>query len=170
MADKDPRYRSFRTIWRLLAVGGIAIGISAMFGPRKQRITATGHHTAWPGEDSLQADYEVKDINVRGVSYILLGLAVTLVVVVGVVFVTVWRFDVSRRQAWSQLTPEETARIVPPAPHLQRDPFADLARVRAREHRLLHSYGWTSADHSTARIPIDRAMALVEGKSLDVSP
>ena len=57
-----------------------------------------------------------------------------------------------------------------PAPHLQINPFADLAQQQARESRLLHSYGWTSADHSTARIPIDRAMALTRGKSLDAPP
>ena len=101
------------------------------------------------------------------VVYILVAWRRRRHVVVGIVFAMIWRFNIASSRPWSKLTPQQTARLVPPAPHLQVDPFADLAQVRAREERLLHSYGWTSADHSTARIPIDRAMALVVGKSLD---
>ncbi|PPQ40876.1 hypothetical protein CCS01_00050 [Rhodopila globiformis] len=97
-------------------------------------------------------------------------MAATTAIVVGIVFWMTWRFDISRHETMSRLTPAETARVVPPAPHLQRNPFADLARVQSRETRLLTSYGWISADHSLARIPIDRAMALSVGKSLDASP
>jgi hypothetical protein len=120
-------------------------------------------HDAGPG-------YEPRDINARGTAFVLAGIAGTTVLAITIVFVMIWRFDVSRQAAWSQLTPEQTAQPVPPAPNLQVDPFADLAKLRAREAQRLDSYGWTSADHSTARIPIDRAMVQSIGKSLDAPP
>ena len=170
MADAPKTRSVFGTLWWLLTVGGLLIGISALLGPQEEEVKATGKPTTPPSKRALEAGYEEKDINVRATSWILFGIGCTVAVVVGIVFAMVWRFNVHDRALWSRLTPQQTAVVVPPAPRVQRIPFANLAAVRAREERLLHSYGWTSADHSTARIPIDRAMALVVGKSLDYSP
>lgn len=169
MADHG-RHGLFGMAWRILTVGGLVIGVGALFVKNEERISAIGRPTAPPSAESLKEGYEVKDINVRRTAYILAGMGAVTALVVGIVFVMVWRFNVNRQAAWSHLTPQQTAALVPPAPHVPVDPFAQLARVRAREERLLHSYGWISADHSMARIPIDRAMSLVAGKSLDITP
>ncbi len=170
MAKGMKRHGIFGSLWRLLTVAGVLAGASMLFGKSGEHISATGRPTTPPSRASVKAGHEEKDINVRGVAYILAGMGATSAVVVGVVFAMIWRFNTSQQQAWSRFTPQETARVVAPSPRVQADPFADLAKVRAREERLLHTYGWTSADHSTARIPIDRAMALMVGKSLDASP
>ena len=171
MADTPKKSSAFGTLWRLLTVGGLLVGVNALFSQKQEEeVKATGKPTTPPSRQALEAGYEEKDINVRATSWILFGIGCTVAVVVGISFLMVWRENVNNHAAWSRLSPQQTAVIVPPAPRVQRIPFADLASVRAREERLLHSYGWTSADHSTARIPIGRAMALVVGKSLDYSP
>ena len=68
------------------------------------------------------------------------------------------------------LTQQQRAAIVPPSPRLQDHPLHDIAMLRQRESDLLERYGWTDADHRTARIPIARAEALVTGRSLDPAP
>lgn len=174
MVKRSTRHRVFGSLWRVLTVAGLVVGIGTLAqgkgGLLQGRVFATGRPTSPPSREALEAGHETRDINVRATSYILLGIGLTTAFAIGVVFVMIWRFNVDRREAWSKLTPQQTARIVPPAPHLQRNPFQDLARVRAHEQRLLHGYGWTSADHSYAHIPIDRAMKLMVGKSLDVAP
>lgn len=132
--------------------------------------SATGKPETPPSKASLEAGHEVTDVSERGIVYILAGLAATTALVIGIVFIMIWQFNMDRTHAFASVTQAQKSQPVPPAPHLQISPFADLARYRGRQERILHSYGWTSADHSTARIPISRAMALTIGKSLDGSP
>ena len=167
-----PRYRTGRRriIWRVLAVGGLAVGAFSLFRQAPASVSAVGKPRTPPSQQALESGFEVKDIDERTVVYILGAIAGVTALVIGIVAVMIWRFDIARTQSFADLSQEQTARIEPPSPHLQINPFADLAQQQARESRLLHSYGWTSADHSTARIPIDRAMALTVGKSLDAPP
>jgi hypothetical protein len=170
MPDGLAKRRRRLTLRRLLTLSALAIGVGALLRARPPTVTALGKPTAPPGTQAVLSGYETTDIDVRGTACILGAIAATTMLVVGIVFTMVWRFDVARHAAWSHLAPQQTARLVPPAPHLQLHPFSDLARVRAREELLLHSYGWISANHQIARIPIDRAMALTVGKSLDAPP
>lgn len=48
-----------------------------------------------------------------------------------------------------------------PLPHLQVDTTRDVKRLRTAEAQQLTSYGWVAADQATARVPIERAMALL---------
>jgi hypothetical protein len=164
------RYRHGISVWRLLAFTGLVAGIATLFQGQTRKVSGRGSPGTPPSAEALAAGYEPKDIGAVGVALILAGMAASTALVIGVVFAMTWRFDINRHATMAHLTSQETARVVPPAPHLQRNPFADLARVQSREARLLASYGWISADHSLARIPIDRAMALSVGKSLDQSP
>jgi hypothetical protein len=56
---------------------------------------------------------------------------------------------------------ERPADPLPPEPRLQVSPQADMDAMRAREHELLHSYGWVDREKGVARIPIDRAMEIM---------
>lgn len=167
---RTARPRNGMRIKRLLTLGVVVAGIGAVLRARPAVQSARGTPTTPPSAHAATVGWEPKDIDARGTAFILAGIAATTMLVVGIVFAMVWRFDVARHASWSRLTPPETAQLVPPAPHLQLNPFDDLAQDRGREEQLLHSYGWTSEDHSTARIPIDRAMALSVGKSLDAPP
>jgi hypothetical protein len=44
---------------------------------------------------------------------------------------------------------------------LQPDPAQDLRAFTASKRALLESYAWIDREHTVARIPIERAMALV---------
>jgi hypothetical protein len=49
---------------------------------------------------------------------------------------------------------------IPPDPRLQAHPTADLAALRAEQEELLSHYVWLDAARTSARIPIERAMAI----------
>jgi hypothetical protein len=163
------RWRGFR-IWRLLAVASLFIGLGTLLREETRKTSGRGRHRSSPSAAAISSGYEPKDISARDVSIILGAMAATTALVIGIVFVTVWRFNINRNENLAKLTSQETAQIVPPSPHLQADPFADLARVQSREARLLSGYGWLNTNHTLARIPIDRAMTLSVGKSLDAAP
>jgi hypothetical protein len=164
------RVRRWRVIWRLLALGGLVVGVLSLFRQLPEPVSAVGKPATPPSPAALASGFEVKDIDERTVVYILGAIAGTTALVIGIVAVMIWRFDIARTASFADRSSQQTAQSVPPSPHLQINPFADLAQQQARESRLLHSYGWTSADHSTARIPIDRAIALTVGQSLDAPP
>lgn len=149
---------------------GLTIGLGAFAWRRSQTVSGRGEPQGMPAAESLESGYEQKDMSARSVSYILVAIGVAMMVVIGASFFMVWRFNVARRHAFPDLTSEQTAKTTPPAPHLQIHPYEDLTQLRAREDRALHHWGWTSADHSTAEIPIERAMALMVGKPLDPGP
>jgi hypothetical protein len=48
-----------------------------------------------------------------------------------------------------------------PGPRLQSDPNKDMADLRAEENAALTTYAWIAQDKSVARIPVDRAMAIL---------
>jgi hypothetical protein len=54
----------------------------------------------------------------------------------------------------------ERAAAIPPAPRLQAHPHGDLVVLLRQQEALLSSYAWIDATHGTARIPIERAMAI----------
>jgi hypothetical protein len=168
MAEDKPR--RVITLRRLAILAGVAAVAGAVMHASPLAGSARGKPSAEPGPQATEAGYEPRDISVPGAMAALGVMGITTAVVIAVVFAMVWHFDATRHRIWSRLTPEQTARVVPPPPHLQIAPFDDLAKLRAQQDNLLHSYAWTSADHSTARIPIERAMALAVGKSLDAPP
>ena len=55
---------------------------------------------------------------------------------------------------------------LPPEPRLQVSPHDDLREMRAREDRILGSYGWVDRPAGRVRIPIERAMDLVVHEGL----
>jgi len=61
--------------------------------------------------------------------------------------------------------PVQPRAVQPPAiaapTELQPSPERDIAALREQKGRLLETYDWVDADHRVARIPIERAMALL---------
>jgi hypothetical protein len=57
-----------------------------------------------------------------------------------------------------------------PSPSLQTTPWVDLQHLRADENAYLHSYAWVDETAGVARIPIDKAKALLLKKGLPVRP
>lgn len=57
-------------------------------------------------------------------------------------------------------TPLTEINQLPPEPHLQVIPEADLAKMRAGEKKKLDSYNWVIRTANIVQIPIERAMQL----------
>ncbi len=53
---------------------------------------------------------------------------------------------------------------------LQPAPSVDIARFRDEKRRLLDEYGWVDRDNGFARVPIERAMAMLVDQSAKGRP
>lgn len=52
---------------------------------------------------------------------------------------------------------------------LQPDPGQDIRAFDAEKRQLIGSYGWVDSAHTAARIPIERAMALIAADGTDAA-
>jgi hypothetical protein len=97
--------------------------------------------------------HETWRVAAENLHWIALGLVGGLVLVVAGMY---WFAQPLLQRARDLPTPE-----APPAPRLQPSPLADLAAERAREESALAGYGRVDAKQGIARIPIERAMAIL---------
>jgi hypothetical protein len=134
------------------------------------RRTGRGAFSHHPTQAAVGEGHEVRDLPATGLAMIIGTLGVSAALLVGVVFGMTALFQGWDKSRDAGLTVQQVAAIVPPGPHLQTDPAADLRAQRAREQRALDAYGWLDAKHTLARIPIDRAMQIVNGRPLDDAP
>lgn len=109
-------------------------------------------------------------MNARTMTFLSVGLLVGVGIVMGGMGLLYSLLRTASEDDRPALTAEQTAVIPPPAPNLQTDALADIARLTKGQDKLLDTYAWIDADHTRARIPIDRAMALTVGRKLDSAP
>ena len=156
----------------LAAVGATAIydrfrGKPSAIEVEREFLTGRGTSEGPVSAPSLAAGYEVEDTNVR----MLIGIMVVaiLIMVAGVagVFRMYASFDRHFQSADIGMTTEQKAPIVPPLPHLQAEPYRDIDAMIMEEKQRITHYGWNDAAHTSAHIPIERAMRQVVGKPLD---
>jgi hypothetical protein len=118
-----------------------------------------------PRADALAARHEVEDMPLGGIK----GFAVFFFVLIGVTFVVVWIIlrVLLGISAANDGPVSPFAAVTPPDPQIQPSrghntlDWQDLAGFREDEKKKLTEYAWIGSDKQTARIPIDRAMALV---------
>ncbi len=131
------------------------------FGPEFGRGNTLGAVDA----ESLKSGFETQDASARGLGWtmaIFAGSAITAVTMM-VLLVNLWhRQDAVRETSLTQVQRQQSE---PPLPHLQANPLGEIGALKAREVAKLHAYA--RLDANTATIPIDRAMELVVGQSLD---
>ena len=77
-----------------------------------------------------------------------------------------WMAREARRSGPANPLAALEGRRLPPAPRLQVNPARDMAELRRAEDRVLKGYGWVDEAAGIARIPIDRAMAIVAERGL----
>jgi hypothetical protein len=117
--------------------------------------------------------HEESDINVRA---IITFVVVLTVVTVGIQIAMVGLFKVYNtienrtEPVVSPLTPGPAQVSDFPSPSLQTTPWTDLQKLRASEHDFLNSYGWVDQSAGIARVPIDKAKAMLLQKGLPVRP
>jgi hypothetical protein len=94
-----------------------------------------------------------------------LGLVMMIVVVLLLLHWIFWRMETSAER--KDAPPSSMAgQHAIPEPRLQADPTADLGRLRSSEDERLSTYGWIDAEHTAARIPIDRAIEILAERGL----
>lgn len=92
------------------------------------------------------------------------------VLMVGLMVLMLHIFGASTERRDANLTAEQRRPVEVPSPHLQAAPYVELHDERSREDGRLAGYAWVGNDRSHARIPLERAMALTAGRSLDLGP
>jgi hypothetical protein len=103
--------------------------------------------------------YEARDASARAVLWGAAGLVAVVAVSAALLGGLLGLFEAARVPA--PVSPLERVELVPPAPRLEALPLETLEEVRHRENELLHNYGWVDREAGIARIPIDRAMAIL---------
>jgi hypothetical protein len=128
-----------------------------------------------------QDGFEQEDLSSRSALYFLTGLVLVCVVVYLIVF-GMYRFLDSYATAHQppmspMVTPEADTRAVTPGnaetfpqPRLEENERTQLRSFIEDQDRKLATYDWVDKDRGTVRIPIDRAMELIEQRGLPVHP
>ncbi len=114
-----------------------------------------------------EAGYEVTDANGRDLAITLAVFAACAAFAIAGTGLALHLFGGSPAR-YGTFTNEQRTVIAPPEPRLQADPAADLARFKSWEEAGAVGYG--TLRPGLAHIPISRAMALLEGSSLDPAP
>jgi hypothetical protein len=107
--------------------------------------------------------HERRDVDLRRVLRAGAGVLALLLFALGFVWGlwgTLERRRAARDQPVSRLA-ERLGRRTPPAPRLQAQPIDDLRALRAWEDERLEAWAWVDREAGLARIPIERAMALL---------
>ncbi len=129
-----------------------------------------GRRATPPSAKARREGHETEDMSGRLMTRLALGLGTAACIVVfGIIEARTWvrRSYLSEQPA---LTALQTAPIIPPGPHLQTHPVKDIDQLHAQEDSLLLRYAWVDPARTRARIPINRAMDLTVGRSLEHAP
>jgi hypothetical protein len=123
--------------------------------------------------------FEQEDLSSRSALYFLAGLVLVCVVVYLIVF-GMYRFLDSYARAHQppmspMVKPEADTRAVTPEnaetfpqPRLEENERTQFRSFIEDQDRKLATYDWVDKDRGTVRIPIDRAMELIEQRGLPV--
>lgn len=111
--------------------------------------------------------FETSDVHVGNTALVMGGLMLSALTAIGLMIWMMDAFAGRQRRALPSLTPQQTTQLAPPAPNLQAKPYDDIDREQTAQAARLSGYGFTDAARGRARIPLDRAMALTVGRSLD---
>jgi hypothetical protein len=115
-------------------------------------------------------EHERRDVNIRGLALFAFSLAVLLA---GSLVLMAWLldiFDVTPEGHGARGAPLAASPPRPPGPQLQTSPSRDMQEMLRAENTHLQSYAWVDRAGGMARIPLDRAMALVVQQGLPSWP
>lgn len=109
--------------------------------------------------------HETTDASAFYVGLFALGLAIMVSLALLFLVWLFWRFESSAERA-DPVQSSLTANQLPPAPRLQVQPGADLAKLRREEDERLGSYKWIDQQQGIVQLPIDRAINLLSEQGL----
>jgi hypothetical protein len=176
MAARDPDGARGPQVLTWLVAAGTLLGTSMLVFRRKTAPGAYGEETGRglpstpPSRRALSLGFETHDMNPKVMLLVLGVLLASAGIGVALMFGLLTIFHSNREANAPRLTAEQQAHVEPPSPRLQTHPFQDLYARQSYEEGLLNAYLWLDPGHTRARIPIDRAMSLAVGGSLDADP
>ena len=176
MAARDPDDRRGPQVLTWLVAAGTLLGTSALVFRRKTAPSTYGEETGRgvpstpPSRRALSLGFETHDMNPTVMVVVLGSLLAAAGIGVALMFGLLSIFHSNREASAPRLTAEQQAHVEPPSPRLQDHPYRDLYARQSYEEGLLNAYLWLDPSHTRARIPIDRAMSLAVGRSLDADP
>jgi hypothetical protein len=129
-----------------------------------------------------EMDFEREDLGAKPILIFLLSLIIGCILVAIVLkglYSVLDRYESHHQAAQSPLvqpTTTDTRNVEPgdikkfPQPRLESDETTEINDFRMQEEETLNSYGWVDQQAGVARIPIDRAMALLAQRGLPTRP
>jgi hypothetical protein len=136
---------------------------------------AAGDHSH--EEVNGEVSFERGDVNVYQITAFGVGLLISCIVVVFVVW-AMFDFLAKREDKANTLNPPAMLKdrpTLPPEPRLQgivkpESPSVELGQLRQDEDAILNSYGWIDPNKGIVRIPIGLAVDMVAAKGLPSKP
>lgn len=110
--------------------------------------------------------YEHSDVAIRPLVIFLAGLALSLIVVSGIVAALFFLFESEAEEVDPVPSPLAQANQPIPGPVLQVMPQQDLNQFRTREQQQLDATEWIDEPRGIARIPLEEAMELTAKNGL----
>jgi hypothetical protein len=137
--------------------------------------TEMSSHHLHGSTDNPDVVHEESDINVRAIIWFVIVLSgITLAVDVAMwgLFKGLDYYEATHDAPVSPLAvaPAPATGGPMPSPGLQLTPWTDLKGFRAAQAAQLHSYGWVDEHGGIARVPIEKAKALLLKQGLPVRP
>ena len=102
----------------------------------------------------------------------IIGFGVGLTGVTLIVLALMWGMGIIFKDAEQAKDPppspmaEAMIDPIPPGPRLQSAPPRDMDELRMQDRETLTTYGWVDPAAGVARIPVDRAIAIIAEKGL----
>ena len=131
-------------------------------------ITNNNNNPNAPGRaHTLIVTHEESDVSIPGLAKSGVALVTLILVASLVVWGAFTYFNRSAERAQSPPPPMFKGNQLPPEPRLQGAPghefsgLDDMLEMRAREDRILRSYGWVDQQSGVVHIPIEEAKKLI---------
>lgn len=119
-------------------------------------------------ENSAAAGHELSDLNPRKIAI----FGATLALVIGATLLAAYGlfhfFYAGVTRSRPLPSPLSYSREPTPEPRLLVKPGDEMQAMRADENKILSSYDWIDRDKGIVRIPIDRAMEILDQRRLPV--
>jgi hypothetical protein len=118
-----------------------------------------------PPDGGRPVGHETTDVSPLALGLFALGLTLMVAIVLPLLTWLFWRYEGEAQRADPPQSPLAVDEL-PPSPRLEVDPGAELARLRGVEEKTLSSYGWIDRQQGVARVPIERAIAVLAERGL----
>jgi hypothetical protein len=119
-----------------------------------------------PPPESLEAGYEKRDVNIRGILWLAVGVIAAAIVVHVCLWILLQEYRAMARRQDPKLSPLAAEKTFSPPPRLQSEPIRDYHQFQAEQDALLQHYSWVDKKEGIVRIPVSRAMDVLVERGL----